>query len=72
LALGKGHKLPDVLSRLGQVAEGVASAPAVRILAKRMQVEMPITEQVCRVLFENLSPQAAVEALLRREPRKEE
>ena len=72
LALGQGRKLQEVLSGLGQVAEGVTSAPAVRVLAKRMQVEMPITEQVCRVLFENLSPQAAVEALLRREPRQEE
>jgi len=72
LALGKGRKLQEFLAELGQVAEGVTSAPAVRTLAQRMQVEMPITEQVCRVLFENLSPQAAVEALLRREPRQEE
>jgi glycerol-3-phosphate dehydrogenase (NAD(P)+) len=72
LALGKGRKLQDFLAELGQVAEGVTSAPAVRTLAQRMEVEMPITEQVCRVLFENLSPQAAVEALLRREPRQEE
>jgi glycerol-3-phosphate dehydrogenase (NAD(P)+) len=40
-------------------------------LAKRHQVEMPITEQVCRVLFEGVTPQVAVEALLRREPRQE-
>ncbi len=72
LALGKGRKLQEALAELGQVAEGVTSAPAVRLLAQRLHAEMPITEQVCRVLFEDLSPQAAVEALLRREPRQEE
>lgn len=71
LALGQGKKLPDILSELGQEAEGVATARELYQLAKRANVEMPITEQVYRVLYENLLPQAAVEALLRREPRQE-
>jgi glycerol-3-phosphate dehydrogenase (NAD(P)+) len=36
-----------------------------------LNVEMPITTQVYRVLYEHLPPQAAVEALLSREPRQE-
>ena len=71
LALGKGRKLQVTLAEIGQVAEGVATAREVRQLAQRRRVEMPITEQVYRVLFENLSPQAAVEALLKREVRSE-
>lgn len=71
LALGKGRKLQVTLAEIGQVAEGVATAREVRQLAQRMRVDMPITEQVYRVLFENLSPQAAVEALLKREARSE-
>ena len=71
LALGKGRKLQVTLAEIGQVAEGVATAREVRQLAQRMHVDMPITEQVYRVLFENLSPQAAVEALLKREARSE-
>jgi glycerol-3-phosphate dehydrogenase (NAD(P)+) len=43
----------------------------VRRLAERYKVEMPITEQVYRVLFENLAPLDAVEALLKREPKNE-
>jgi glycerol-3-phosphate dehydrogenase (NAD(P)+) len=71
LALGKGRALKLALADLGQVAEGVATAREVRALAQRLQVDMPITEQVYRVLWESLAPQAAVEALLRREPRQE-
>jgi len=71
LALGKGRKLQVILGEIGQVAEGVATAREVLGLARRHRVEMPITEQVCRVLFEGVTPQVAVEALLRREPRQE-
>ncbi len=71
LGLGEGRKLPDILTALGQEAEGVATARELYALAKRMDVDMPITEQVYRVLYEDRSPQQAVEALLSREPRKE-
>jgi glycerol-3-phosphate dehydrogenase (NAD(P)+) len=71
LALGKGQQLQATLTEIGQVAEGVATAREVRQLAQRLQVDMPITEQVYRVLFEGVAPQTAVEALLRREVRPE-
>ncbi len=44
LALGQGKKLPDILSGLGQEAEGVATARELYQLAKRLNVEMPITD----------------------------
>jgi len=71
LALGRGQKLPEILAELGQEAEGVATARELYQLAMKLDVDMPITEQVYRVLYENLAPHAAVEALLRREPRQE-
>lgn len=71
LGLGQGRSLKEVLAEIGQEAEGVATARELYRLAQRVQVEMPITEQVYRVLYENLSPHAAVEALLRRDPRPE-
>lgn len=71
IALGQGKKLSDALRELGQEAEGVASAREVDGLARARKVDMPITEQVYRVLYENLSPQVAVETLLKREPRAE-
>ncbi len=71
LGLGQGRKLGDVMSEIGQEVEGVATARELHQLAARMKIEMPITEQVYRVLFEHLPPLAAVEALLKREPRAE-
>ena len=71
LALGRGDALGATLAALGQVAEGVGTAREVRSLAGRLGVDMPITEQVCRVLFEGVAPQDAVAALLRREPKEE-
>lgn len=71
LGLGQGRKLKDIIAEVGQEAEGVATARELYALARKTGVEMPITEQVYRVLYEGLSPQAAVEALLKRDPRPE-
>ena len=71
IGLGQGKKLADVRREIGQEAEGIATAREVHRLARRAGVEMPIVEQVYRVLYEDLPPQEAVEALLRREPRPE-
>jgi len=68
LALAQGRALPAVLAELGHVAEGVAAARDLRTLCAGLGVEMPICEAVYRVLYENLPPRRAVEALLAREP----
>lgn len=67
IALGQGKKLENILSDLGQEAEGVLTARELHLLAKEEGVEMPITEQVYRVLYKNISPREVVEALLQRE-----
>lgn len=66
LALGRGEKLEQAIAAIGQAVEGVKSAPEVYRLARELGVEMPISEQVYRVLCEGLAPQQAVEALLGR------
>jgi glycerol-3-phosphate dehydrogenase (NAD(P)+) len=71
LALGQGKKLDVILADLGQEAEGVATARELYHIAMRMRIDMPITEQVYRVLYEGLPPLAGVEALFGREPRPE-
>lgn len=71
LALGRGETLVQALLSIGQAVEGVKSAPEVAQLAAEHGVEMPITEQVYRVLQGQASPQAAVEALLGREQKPE-
>lgn len=71
LKLAQGIPLDQVLSGLGHVAEGVYTARAVDRLARGLGIEMPITRAVCRVLDENVPARAAVEELLRRDPKHE-
>lgn len=71
LSLGRGNSLDETVKMIGQAVEGVKSAPEIMRVARESHVEMPITEQVYRVLYENCSPRDAVAALLGREPKPE-
>jgi glycerol-3-phosphate dehydrogenase (NAD(P)+) len=71
LALGAGQTLAQALATLGQVAEGVYTAPAAVALATRHGVELPICAAVAAVLDGTLAPREAVRALLAREMRAE-
>jgi len=65
-ALARGRPLAEIEAELGMVAEGVPTARAVRVLAARHGVEMPISAQVYAVLFEGKSARAAAQDLLAR------
>jgi len=71
LALGRGERLDAILAALGHVAEGVYTARAVDRLARERAIDMPITREVCAVLFEGRAPDEAVAQLLGRDPRSE-
>jgi glycerol-3-phosphate dehydrogenase (NAD(P)+) len=63
---GRGMKLKQVLDSMEMVAEGVNTTVSARSLAKMKKVEMPITEQVYLVLFEDKNPRQAVNDLMNR------
>jgi glycerol-3-phosphate dehydrogenase (NAD(P)+) len=65
-SIGKGLKLADILSRTKSVAEGVATSISARELALRYKIEMPITEQVFQVLYNDRAPLEAVKDLMNR------
>ncbi len=69
--LGTGKRLEDIQRELGQVAEGVLNARSVRDLARRLKVEMPISDSVYRVLYEGVPPRQAVTDLMMRETKPE-
>lgn len=69
--IGKGRSLQEVLDSMEMVAEGVNTAESGRALARRTGVEMPITEQVHRVLFGGKDPRKAVNDLMTRDPKPE-
>jgi glycerol-3-phosphate dehydrogenase (NAD(P)+) len=65
--LGQGQALEDIIAEMNMVAEGVKSVPAVMELAAEHDIEMPITHEVHRVLYEGGTPGQAFRGLLRRE-----
>lgn len=71
LALGRGQSREDAHKAIDQVVEGVDTAREIHKLGKQYGVELPISEQVYRVIYEGLDPHAAVHALLSREPKAE-
>jgi len=71
LALAQGKPLDTIVRELGHVAEGVPCAKAVRELAARLGVDMPITNAVAGVLFDGDSASDMVTRLLARDPRDE-
>jgi glycerol-3-phosphate dehydrogenase (NAD(P)+) len=71
LSLGQGISQAQAELTIGQVVEGKTNAKQVMLLAKKLNVEMPICSQVFDVLFGNLAPQQAVINLLTRPPKTE-
>jgi len=71
LALGQGQTLEQALSGKLTVAEGVASAPAVRALARKLGVETPICEAVAAILAGDVGVDDAIRGLLSRPLREE-
>ncbi|MEQ1545201.1 NAD(P)H-dependent glycerol-3-phosphate dehydrogenase [Methyloglobulus sp.] len=71
LALGQGRSRSSITNEIGQEIEGILAAKDTLLLAKRHKVDMPITEQTFRVLYENLNPLTAVQNLLARDQKAE-
>ena len=71
LALGRGLSLEEAQRQIGQVVEGVTAASAVRRVAERAGVEMPICFEVHRVMHEGRPVREALHALMGREVRSE-
>lgn len=71
IQLGQGKKLNDILSHMKMVAEGVKTARAAWALCQKYGVDMPITEQVYRVIFEDKDPRTAVYDLMTRQSKSE-
>jgi glycerol-3-phosphate dehydrogenase (NAD(P)+) len=69
--LGKGRKLKEILDGMVMVAEGVRTTKSAVGLAAEYDVEMPISEEVNKILFEDKSPMEAIKDLMLRSPKPE-
>lgn len=72
LALGEGRSLDEILGQLGQVAEGVVTARSAWQLGQKHGVELPLTEQVYRILYEDKPAAVALEDLMERRRKHEQ
>ena len=64
--LGRGKRLHDILDETKFVAEGVKTARSASALAERHGIEMPITQEMFRVIYENEAPRDAIHRLMSR------
>ncbi|MEN8115048.1 MAG: NAD(P)H-dependent glycerol-3-phosphate dehydrogenase [Actinomycetota bacterium] len=71
VGLGRGKTVDEIVAEMNMVAEGVKSTKGILELAHRSGVEMPIAEQVGRVLYEDASVPEAVSLLMGRPPKRE-
>jgi glycerol-3-phosphate dehydrogenase (NAD(P)+) len=67
LALGQGKQVEQAMKEIGQVVEGYRNTKEVYVLAQRLGVEVPITQQIHEVLYNGKSVKEAASALLGRE-----
>jgi glycerol-3-phosphate dehydrogenase (NAD(P)+) len=65
--IGEGKKLDEILSEMRMVAEGVKTAKSVYNLSRKLGVEMPISHQIYYMLYENIPPKKALQALMNRD-----
>ncbi|MDF1588200.1 MAG: NAD(P)-dependent glycerol-3-phosphate dehydrogenase [Gammaproteobacteria bacterium] len=71
LAIGRGLTVEQAVAEVGKTVEGMYAAREVLKRAQQAQVEMPIVEQVCKILFEGYDPHTSVQELLCREQKAE-
>lgn len=64
--IGKGEKVKNILKSMYMVAEGINTAKAVYQMSLQMGIEVPITECVYKIIYEDLSPQLSVKRLMQR------
>jgi glycerol-3-phosphate dehydrogenase (NAD(P)+) len=69
--IGKGEKYSDIANTMKMVAEGVFTTRAVVELCEKLEVEMPIAEQINKILFDEKCPKEAIRDLMQREYKKE-
>jgi len=69
--IGQGEKVNDILGQMRMVAEGVKTAKSVYDLSRKLGVEMPISHETYRILYEDLAPREAVTRLMTRDLKQE-
>lgn len=70
--LAKGKKINDILNELGSVAEGVKTSKAVCELAKKLDIEVPVSSAIYEAVYTDITPQELLNKLMNRKLKEEE
>ncbi|MGL5205888.1 MAG: NAD(P)H-dependent glycerol-3-phosphate dehydrogenase [Acidaminococcaceae bacterium] len=70
-ALARGKTFNEICSETNMVIEGINATTSAHMLAQRYSVEMPITNSIYQILYENKNPLAALQELMRRSGKRE-
>ncbi len=70
--LGKGHSLDNVLDNMGMIVEGVSTTKAAYELSRDLKIEMPITETIYKVLYEDEKVEKVVKDIMLRDHKSEQ
>ena len=70
--LGKGKKIDDILAELGSVAEGVKTSKAICELAKKLDMEVPVSSAIYEAVYTDITPKEVLEKLMNRKLKEEE
>ena len=71
MMLAAGQLLPDILQRIGHVAEGVHTAREAERMSRYFKIEMPVTQGVCSIIYDEVPAEIVVKKILEREPKTE-
>lgn len=71
ILIGEGVDADEAIKKIGMVVEGISTAEAAYALAKRYEIEMPITESIYKVIHNEISAKEAVSYLMKREKKNE-
>jgi len=70
--LAKGKKIDDILAELGSVAEGVKTSKAICELAKKLDIDVPVSAAIYEAVYTDITPKALLEKLMNRKLKEEE
>ncbi|MGN0018810.1 MAG: NAD(P)H-dependent glycerol-3-phosphate dehydrogenase [Candidatus Gastranaerophilaceae bacterium] len=70
--LAKGKKIDEILNELGSVAEGVKTAKALCELAKKLDIDVPVSSVIYEALYTDITPKQVLEKLMNRKLKEEE
>lgn len=69
--IGRGYSVAGAIKKIGMTVEGVPTTKAVMQLSKKIKIEMPITNEVYKILFKNVNPKKAISTLMERSAKPE-